>query len=229
METFWFLFSCVLQQLKWFYLAERGSYRGEVLFAGSGREPLNCCNTIVAKMSIITAEMAEAEGREGEGTVGVANGASWMHRLHFRFSHSDFPIVLGTGCSTADRERVSKRESVTERELVNNWLWVFRSRTVGVACHGSKIKYNIRNATRLFPPSFLPSLLALALISPFLCTHFQFDACQLQIQIHFMSPSVSVYLWFNYCCKFVQQSHKSRGDTHTTNFLMWKISFIRAD
>lgn len=81
-----------------------------------------------------------------------------MHRLHFRFSHSDFPIVLGTGCSTADRERESEwewvRGSVTERELVNNWLWVFRSRTVGVACHGSKIKYNIRNATRLFPPSF---------------------------------------------------------------------------
>lgn len=37
---------------------------GELLFAGSGREPLNCCNTIVAKMSIITTEMAVAEGRE---------------------------------------------------------------------------------------------------------------------------------------------------------------------
>lgn len=59
-------------------------------------------------------------------------------------------------CRQRERERecVSERESVTERELVNNWLWVFRSRTVGVACHGSKIKYNIRNATRLFPPSF---------------------------------------------------------------------------
>lgn len=55
---------------------ERLLQQGEVLFAGSGREPLNCCNTIVAKMSIITTEMAEAEGREEGGTVGVANGAS---------------------------------------------------------------------------------------------------------------------------------------------------------
>lgn len=37
------------------------------------------------------------------------------------------------------------------------------------------------------------------------------------------SVCVCVYLWFNYCCKFVQQSHKSHSDTHITNFLMENI------
>lgn len=124
-----------------------------------------------------------------------------------------------------DKQRERERQSETERELVNDWLWVFHSRTVGVA--GSLA---VKSNTIFEMPldfSHRPSLLALVLISPFLCTHFQFDACQ--IQIHFMSPSlcVCVYLWFNYCCKFVQQSHKSHSDTHITNFLMENIFYCR--
>lgn len=92
-------------------------------------------------MSIITTEMAVAEGRGGgRGLWGLLTA-----HLECIDCISDFRIAIFQLCSTQDarlqteREggRESERGSVTERELVNNWLWVFRSRTVGVACHGA--------------------------------------------------------------------------------------------